>query len=123
MKKNLFNLRNYILGHKIISLIGLIIIIAISYWIIKSFSNTATETSYITGQVKRETIIISVSGTGQVSALNQIDLKTKVSGDLTYLNVKVGQEVQKGAYLAQIDNGDASYELESAKIAYDKLIT
>ncbi len=123
MKNYINKTRGYIIKHKIISIIALIIIISIGYWIIKSFNNTSDGVSYTTGLVKRETIITSVSGTGQVSALNRVDLKTKASGDLTYLNVKVGQEVQKWSHLAQIDSGDVSYELESAKIAYDELIT
>ncbi len=122
MRKNLLNIKNYILEHKFISLIVLIVIIVIVYWIIKS-SSSATGPSYIIRQVKRDTIVNSVSGSGQVSAQSQVDLKTKAAGDITYLNVKVGQEVKPWTYLAQIDSGDAAYNLESAQIAYDDLVT
>ena len=123
MKNILAKSKGYILKHKFISVVALVVIILIGYWIIKSFNNTAGEISYVTEPVKIGNIITTVSGTGQMSALSQVDLKTKTSGDLVYLNVKVGQEVKKWAYLAGLDSGDASYELESAQIAYDELIT
>ncbi|MFA7252649.1 MAG: efflux RND transporter periplasmic adaptor subunit [Candidatus Paceibacterota bacterium] len=123
MKKIFIKTKDYILKHKIISVLVLIVIIALGYWLIKSINSTDGEVSYITEPVKSGSIITTVSGTGQVSALNQVDLKTKTSGDLIYLNAKVGQEVQKWAYLAGLNSGDASYELESAQIAYDELVT
>ena len=123
MKNILAKSKGYILKHKFISIVALVVIIIIAYWIIKSFNNTAGEISYVTESVKIGNIITTVSGTGQVSAVNQVDLKTKVSGDLTYLNVKVGQEVQKWDYIAQIDNTDVAFQLENAKLSYDKLIT
>ncbi len=123
MKNILAKSKGYILSHKFISIVALVIIILIGYWIIKSFNSTTGEISYVTEPVKIGNIITTVSGTGQVSALSQVDLKTKTAGDLVYINTKVGQEVQKGAYLAGLDSGDASYELESAQITYDELIT
>jgi HlyD family secretion protein len=123
MKNILAKSKGYILKHKFISVIALVAVILISYWIIKSFNNTTGEVSYVTEPAKIGNIVTTVSGTGQVSALSQVDLKTKTSGDLVYLNTKVGQEVQKGAYLAGLDSGDASYELESAQITYDELVT
>lgn len=115
--------KDYILKHKFISIVALVLIIIFGYWLVKSFNNTDGEISYVTAPVKLGNIITAVSGTGQVSALSQVDLKTKTAGDLVYLNVKVGQEVQRWTYLAGLDSGDASYELESAQITYDELVT
>ena len=113
----------YILKHKVISVIILIIILVISYQIFKTLNTTPTQTLYTTSQVTRGTIVTSVSGTGQVSASDQLDLKIKASGDLTYLNATVGQKVAAGTLIAQVDTTDAAYALEDAKLAYDKLVT
>ncbi len=67
------------------------------------------------------TIVSSVSGTGQVSASNQIDVKGKVSGDITKIYVTAGQQIKSGDIIAEIDPRDAGVSLESAKVAYDKL--
>lgn len=123
MKINFLNIKGYFLKHKIIGSVILIVLVIIGYQMYKSFTSTAGQISYVTSPVKRGNLITTVSGTGQVSVLNQVDIKTKASGDITYLNAKVGQEVGAGTFLAQIASGDAPYELESAKIAYDKLIT
>jgi len=63
-----------------------------------------------------------VTGSGQVSANGQIDIKSKVSGDITGVYVKSGQTVQAGALLAHIDSRDAKLSLESAQLAYEKLV-
>ena len=61
MKNILAKSKSYILKHKFISIIALVVIIIIAYWIIKSFNNTAGEISYVTEPVKIGNIITTVS--------------------------------------------------------------
>lgn len=112
----------WIVKHKIISAILLLALIFVGYRVAKG-SGANTETRYLLGTVTRETLVSSISGTGQVSASNQVDLKSKTSNNLIFLKAKVGQEVKKGELLAEVDPGNSGYELESQKIAYDKLVT
>ena len=127
--KNLFNkIKNYIITHKTISIIALIIILVIGYWGYKKITNTSGETRYVTSVVEKGTIISSVDGTGQVSASSQVDLKTKASGDIVYIAVTGGQKVSAGTLIAQIDAKDAQkslrdaeLNLESAKLSLEKL--
>jgi len=102
--------------HRIWSFIILIIIIVGGYYGYKKITNTSGETLYTTTQARLGTIISSVSGSGQVSALNQIDLKPKVSGDITYLTVKNGQKVSAGDLIAKIDSTDAEKNIRDAEI-------
>ena len=121
---NIFlNVKNYILRHKIISLAVLVILIVAGYQIIKSSNNSSTQITYTAGKVTKGTLVSTVSGTGQVSASSQVDLKTQTSGNISYLNLKVGQDVYAGSVIAQIDSANAAFELENAKLAYDKLVT
>lgn len=117
-----------IVQHKII--VGVVILLAVGggYFEYKSLNSGTVQTRYVLAQAEKGTIIISVSGTGQVSASNQVDIKPKVSGDIVYLGMKNGQEVRAGTVLAQIDATDAQKtmrdaetNLESANLALEKL--
>jgi HlyD family secretion protein len=70
----------------------------------------------------RGNLISSISGTGQVSGSSQLDVKSKVSGDVVAVGATTGQTVTAGQLLAQIDARDAEIALETARIAYQKLV-
>ena len=91
------------------------------------FGNKST-TQYITAAVEKGTLIVSITGSGQVSVSNQIDVKAKTSGDVVYVDVKNGQEVKSGTLLVQLDMRDAQktvrdaeVSLETAKLSLEKL--
>jgi HlyD family secretion protein len=104
--------------HKIITGIILAVIIAGAYFVYHGFTQNSNSTQYVTAAVEKGTLIVSVSGSGQVSASDQVDIKPKVSGDITYLKVANGQEVKKGQLLFQIDSSNAQKAVEEADIAY-----
>ncbi|MEK9165617.1 MAG: HlyD family efflux transporter periplasmic adaptor subunit, partial [Patescibacteria group bacterium] len=60
-----------------------------------------------------------VSGTGQTTVSNQMDITPKASGDVIYVGVKNGQEVKAGALIAQIDSRDAEKTIRDAEIALE----
>ncbi len=130
MKKSLLRrITGFMSAHKIVSGIVLIIIIYVGYRVYTSYTSTTGETRYVLQTVSRGVIIESVSGTGQVSAQNQLDIKPKVSGDIVSLPIVLGQEVSKGTILAVIDSSDAEkavrdakISLESAKLSLKKLM-
>ena len=66
-------------------------------------------------EVKKDSINTSVSGTGQVAALQQIDLKLKASGDVVYIGVKNNQEVPAGTLILQLDSTDAQQAVKDAE--------
>ena len=99
------------------------------YFGYKYFFGASVATRYVSAQVEKGTLIISISGSGHVSASNQVDVKPKASGEITALNIKLGQEVGAGAVLAAIDASDAERtvrdaetSLETAKLEMDKLL-
>ena len=120
MKKIIGFILKSILKHKIISLIVLAAIIAGGYFgyqkLIKSDKDA---TKYIAETVEKGMLISSISGAGQVSASNQIDIKSTVSGDIISLKIKNGQEVKTGDLLAQIDDSETQKEARNAKIALE----
>jgi HlyD family secretion protein len=78
---------------------------------------TSVETRYVLAAIERGTIITSITGSGQVSTSDQIDIRPKTSGDVTYVGVKNGQEVRAGQLLVQLDSTDAKKAVEDAGIA------
>lgn len=101
--------------HKIITGIIVLIIVGASYFGYKTISGNKTSVRYVTAAVEKGTLITSISGSGQISASNQIDVKPKVSGDIIYLGVKTGQTVKAGTLLAKLDTTDAEKSLRNAK--------
>ena len=114
--------------HKIISVILSVILVSGGYYSYKSVKGNSQGISYALAAVERGTIVTSISGSGQVSALNQVDVKPRVSGDVVYVGVKNGQEVWAGALLVQLDARDAQkavrdaqINLENSQISFSKL--
>lgn len=108
-------------GAAIVALLGI-------YGLYSVLTPESTETRYVLGEVSRGTLVTSISGTGQVSASTQIDLKPKASGDVVFVGVKSGDEVKAGTLIAQLDARDAQksvrdaeVNLESAKLSLAKL--
>ncbi len=106
--------------HKIITVIIILVIIFGGYFGYKSFTKNGQQTRYVLASIEKGTLIVSVSGSGQVSASNQIDIKPKVSGEIVYLNAKVGQEVKAGTLLAQLDTTDAQKAVRDAEAALQR---
>lgn len=70
--------------------------------------------------VERGDLRITVSGSGQVEAESQVDLKPVAAGDaieVTLVAVKNDQEVKKGQVIAVLDNQDAWRDVERAELS------
>ena len=102
--------------HKFLTGIILLLVIVGGYYGYQSLFGGKTTTSYVAAAVEKGTLIVSVSGSGQISALDQVDIKPKTSGNLVYLGIKNGQEVKAGNLLAQIDTRDAQKTVRDAEI-------
>ena len=115
IKKIASVIKVFTLKHKIISLIIILCLLGGGFWIYKSLTNNDGQTSYVLGAVAKGTIISSISGTGQVSAFDKIDVKPKVSGKIVYINIQKDNEIKAGTFLAQIDARDAQSAVQSAE--------
>src|ERR1035437_384886 len=107
----------YAAAHKVIASIAAIIIIFLGYSGVQALRGTPTTTRYVTTTVANDTLISSVPGTGQISALNQVDLKAKASGNVTYIPVTQGQFVKAGTVIAGLDQTDAQKAVRDAEIS------
>ena len=122
----LHRIKAWFVSHKVLGLVGIVVLAGLAYYVFGSKSSVPTR--YVESKVSKGTIISAVTGSGQVSASNQIDIKPKVSGNITYLPVKAGQYVSAGSVIAQIDSTDAlravrdaQANVASAELSLEKL--
>lgn len=118
----------FLAAHKVLTVVAACAIVGVGYYAYKQKAVAKAETRYVLTTVAKDTIVTSVSGSGQVSTSDQVDLKPKVSGDVFRYDLKAGTEVKAGQALVSIDASDAlktvrdaQDSLTSAQISLEKL--
>ena len=104
---------------KIATGIVLLVIIGGGYLVFQNVNKSDGPVQYVTAVVEKGTLITSVSGSGQVSLSNQIDLKAKVSGDVVRIGVINGQEVAENMIIVELDTRDAEKAIRDAEINFE----
>ena len=114
--------------HKIIAAVILVVVLYGGYRTYAAVFSTTAQPRYVFAAVEKGNLVSSVTGSGQVVALNQVDLKPKASGDVTYIGVQAGQVVKAGTLIASLDSRDAQkavrdaqVNLETARLSLQKL--
>ena len=116
---------------KLFIIIGILALALLAWWIFKSDDKTTD--SLITSYVKKDRLVWSVDAVGEVFAQNLVDVGTRATGQIKELYVKVGDEVEVGDKIAQIDDKiqrntlaqreseliSLKAKLNSAKVAFD----
>lgn len=106
---------NYLKNHKIRSGLGLTGLLVVLYF--SFFRTSQAQVQYTVAPVQKGTLVLSVSGSGQISASDQIDIKPKVTGTVTYVApLTPGQNVGAGALIALIDFKDAQKAVRDAQL-------
>ncbi len=100
---------------------GIIVIAIISttYFGIGRVRGSTTPPRYILGSVTKGTLITSISGSGQIAVSDQVEIKSKASGDLLQLTIQEGQEVKANDRLAQISATDANKAVRDAAVSLE----
>lgn len=106
-----------------------LIIVVIAGYAWRSSVASRPDIRYTTASAKKTTIVTSLTGTGQISAENTIELKPQASGNITAVRVKLGQRVKTGDVIVTLDSksavsalNQARVSVESARASYNKLI-
>lgn len=98
--------------------IWLIIIVAVIAGGYFYLNSKKPKTTYTTQDVKRGMLAQTVSVTGKLFSLDQVDLAFPTSGEVVWLEAEVGQKVAKSQRLVKIDARALS---ESVRQAQDEL--
>jgi len=118
-----------IFQHKWRIILILILVVLIGYFTYPKIFKKNNEVRYVLAQVEKGTVLVSVSGSGQISAIDQIDIKPKISGTIEGIYVKDGDEIKKGKLIFKLDESDyqkavrdAENALQTAKLDLEKLL-
>ncbi len=96
------------------------------YYEYQKTKSPAVQTQVKTDTVKRGDIVVSVTGSGQIAAKSQVNLKPVVAGDaieVKQVAVKNDQEVKKGQLIAVLDTADAVKAIRDAELALESAKT
>lgn len=114
--------------HKLLIAIVIIVLAGGGYFVYRKNHSVSEPTRYLLGTVERGTLVVSVSGSGNVAVTNQIDVKAKTSGDVVTVAATEGRAIAASGLLVQLDTRDAQKavrdaqtNLESAELALAKL--
>jgi Multidrug resistance efflux pump len=95
------------------------LLLASGYFLLKRSSKTEEAESLPSAPVTRGDFRLTVSGSGSLAAVASLDLKSPVAGVLVHL-VEVGERVEKGAVLAELDPKPYQRAVENARLALEK---
>jgi len=106
-----------------------ILLLGGSILLVRAFGPDTAQVRYVLEVAEQGTLTTSVSGTGQVHGEAEIEVKPEVSGKIAQFVAKNGQQLEEGDIIAILDAKDAQksvrdsrINLESAQIAYEKLL-
>ena len=115
--------------HKIVAGVIVLAIIGGGYWAYTAIAAGNGGSSYVLSAATRGPLQVTVTGSGQVAANDQLALTPQASGQVTEINVTTGQTVKAGQVIARIDDTtayqavqSAQSNLESAQISYQQAI-
>jgi Membrane-fusion protein len=84
------------------------------------FSETAVNAAgpLVSTKVSLETIATTISATGTLEPVDQVEVGTQVSGDISKIYVDFNSKVEKGQVIAELDKSKLKATLTQAEIAY-----
>ena len=81
--------------------------------------NTTSQVgALISSKVVTDTIKTTISATGSLEPVDQVEVGTQVSGDIAKINVDFNSKVKKGQVIAELDKSKLQSTLKQATISY-----
>jgi membrane fusion protein, macrolide-specific efflux system len=94
-----------------------VILIAGGYWFYQSAQKKQVTPQYQTEKTEKGTLIVSITGTGQVSSANNTSVTTGMSGVVSEVYVKSGDYVTAGSQLIKLSLDQESAQKQSQAYA------
>ena len=119
-----------LLGNKVIKIAATVILLAAllgggiytySSIAAKNAANTANETPLQTAKATKGNLVLYANGTGTVMPAEETTFGFNTSGQVSQIDVKVGDQVKAGQVLAQLDDTDTRIKFAEAQEAMNKL--
>ena len=102
---------------KVILIVGILLLAVAAYFLFfgkKKMPQTIVKTEL----VELGSITNSITATGKVEPVTEVEVGTQVSGKIDKIHVDYNSKVKKGQLLAELDRSTLSTSLESAKTDY-----
>ena len=102
-------------------IIVIAILAAIAFGVKTFFFDAKTDTAagpLVSTKVTLATIATTISATGTLEPVDQVEVGTQVSGDISKIYVDFNTKVQKGQVIAELDKSKLRATLTQAEIAY-----
>lgn len=115
-------LRQYLLSRWKLVVVVLVILSGGYWYWSQQVEEVSTVPQIRTTEVKRGDIRLSVSGSGQVEAVSQVDLKSVRAGDgvdVARVLVNNNDHVKKGQIIAVLDSTDVARALQQARLSLE----
>src|SRR5215468_469318 len=100
-------------------LIGLAILIALAAVGGFTFYNSSKKVDYLTAKIERGDIDSTISSTGTVNAVINVQVGSQVSGNILELHADFNSKVKKGELVAVIDPAPFQARVDQAQAALD----
>lgn len=113
------SLVHWIGAHKLLAGVAVIALIGGGYYGYKKWMGPSAAMQYVTQAAEKGTLVVSVSGSGQISALNQVDVKPEASGRIIAIPVSNGMYVSAGQIIGKLDTQDAEKAVRDAAVDVD----
>jgi len=92
----------------------------------KSDQSAEATTFYKKNSVSEKKLEVSIEASGIIEAISSVEIKSKASGEILFLGAEVGDTVEKGSMLGQIDQrtptnilDQSASDLEASKVRLD----
>jgi len=101
----------------ILAIVIVLAVVAATVWYFTIRSGDAVQ--YITAKVTRGDLTVTVTATGTLQPVNQVDVGTEVSGTIKTVAVDYNDRVKVGEVLARLDTDKLEAQVEQSKAALE----
>jgi macrolide-specific efflux system membrane fusion protein len=110
-------------GRVILAVVAIAVLGLVAWLVYRGVAGDAEATvSYTTGTVQKTTLTSSIDGTGNIGLPDTASVNPTASGEVTGLEVQVGDAVEKGQTLFTLVNPQLDVAVAEAQNAYDKAV-
>jgi HlyD family secretion protein len=100
-------------------IVVLIVTVSIAAVTILVFPKNNVSPQYKTSQVQQDDLIVTVTATGELEPVNQVDVGTEVSGTIETVAVNYNDRVKAGQVLARLDTDKLDAQVLKSKAALE----
>jgi HlyD family secretion protein len=95
-------------------------VLGLAAWVAMSlFSSSPAQYTYQTADAKRGDLTVSVTATGTLQPVNQVDVGTEISGTVESVDVDFNDRVKRGQVLATLNTDQLSAKLRQSQAALE----